>query len=415
MVSEPGGANSFRRVLVCNTVAMMKILPTVAAAALLSTMALPNDASARAFPLAPGQTAVGDIGHVTTKYEDTLLDVARTSDIGYTQLVIANRGVDAWIPGRDTKIVLPQFYLLPKGPRRGIVINLAEQRLFYFPPGGHTVETFPIGVGVQGWNTPLGATEVVEKQVHPGWSPPASIRAEKPELPSYVPPGPDNPLGDYAMRLGWKSYLIHGTNLPDGVGRNSSHGCVRMYPEDIDHLFHSVGVGVLVRVVNDEVVAAWVDKELYVAVFPSKEQTDQIDIEQPWTEELPANLIERVTEEAGDAANQVDWDLVKQAGMERTGMPISVTHIAAVATSTSTPVTTMGAPPNAAPAAEEEPDSPVTAEAPSTAAGPEPDLPVTMVATPSTAPTTKAVADQDGKSADDAATINRVLDSFPAK
>jgi L,D-transpeptidase ErfK/SrfK len=398
----------------------MKIFPTVAAAALLLTVALPGEAPARSFPLTKGQNAVGDIGQYIAKYEDTLLDVARTSDIGYTQLVIANRGVDPWIPGRDVKVALPQFYLLPEGPRRGIVINLAEQRLFYFPPGGHTVETFPIGVGVQGWNTPLGATEVVEKQVHPGWSPPASIRAEKLELPSYVPPGPDNPLGDYAMRMGWRSYLIHGTNLPDGVGRNSSHGCVRMYPEDIDHLFHEVGIGTSVRVLNQEVVAAWVDNQLYVAVFPNKEQTDQIDIEQPWTKELPADLIERVSAAAGDAVNRVDWDLVKRIGMERTGVPTPVTHVA-IATSAATPATVAEVPPAATPAPREEPaDAPATAmegqSEPTPPAGAEPELPVTMVASPSTAtPPAKAAADHDGASTDDAATINRVLDSFPAK
>jgi L,D-transpeptidase ErfK/SrfK len=401
---------SFRRVLVFGTVCMMKTFLTVATTALLLATAW-QEALARSFPLDKGQSAVGTVGEFTTKYKDTLLDVARTADIGYTQLVIANRGIDPWIPGNDVKVALPQFYLLPEGPRRGIVINLAEQRLFYFPPGGHTVETFPIGVGVQGWNTPLGTTQVVEKQVHPGWSPPASIRAEKPELPSYVPAGPDNPLGDYAMRMGWRSYLIHGTNLPDGVGRNSSHGCVRMYPEDIDHLFHEVGIGTPVRVLNQEVEAAWVDNQLYVAVFPNKEQTDQIDIEQPWTKELPADLTERVTAVAGDAANRVDWDLVKRLGMERTGIPTPVTGVA-VATSASTPAT-------AAPVTEEKPDLPAATDAPSESAAPageEPDLPVTMVASPSNAaPAAKAGSDEDAAPADQAATINRVLDTFPAK
>jgi L,D-transpeptidase ErfK/SrfK len=285
----------------------------------------PMPAAAREFPLAKDQTAVGDIGQYVARYKDTLLDVARDIDLGYTQLVIANRGVDPWIPGKDKKIVLPQFYLLPEGPRHGIVINLVEQRVFYFPPGRHTVETFPIGVGVQGRTTPIGTTRIVGKQVHPGWSVPASIRAEKPELPAYVPPGPDNPLGDYALPLAWHSYLMHGTNKPYGVGRNVSHGCIRLYPEDIDHLFHEVAVGTPVRVIDQEVEAAWVENRLYVAVFPNKEQTDQIDIEQPMTRTIPPDLVARVRAAAGDRVDRVDWASVTQVGLERNGIPTAVT------------------------------------------------------------------------------------------
>ncbi|MGH6981371.1 MAG: L,D-transpeptidase family protein, partial [Stellaceae bacterium] len=309
-------------------------------AAVAALILVPSLADARAFPLVSGQTAVGDIGEHVTVYKDTLLDIARDNDLGYTQLVIANRGVDPWLPGANKHVVLPQFYLLPDGPRRGIVINLAQQRAYYYPHGGKIVETFPIGVGVQGWITPIGTTRVISKTVHPGWSPPASIRAEKPELPKYVPPGPDNPLGDYAMALGWHSYLLHGTDKPFGVGRNVSHGCIRFYPEDIDHLFHEVPVGTSVRVINEEVVASWVGERLYVAVFPNKQQTDDIDIEQPMKRELPDNLVQRVRDVAGDRADQVDWALVTRLGLERTGVPTVVmpASVADAAPSDVTPI-----------------------------------------------------------------------------
>jgi L,D-transpeptidase ErfK/SrfK len=294
----------------------------VAAALLLGTGSL---ARAATFDWRPDQAAVGGIGSYTTRFEDTLLDVARSYDLGYTQLIVANPGIDPWLPGKGRHVVIPQFYLLPDAPHRGIVINLAQQRLFYYPPGGKTVETFPIGVGVIGWNTPVGATRVVQKVPHPAWYPPASIKAVEPDLPDVVPAGPDNPLGEWALRLGWPGYLIHGTNKPYGVGRNVSHGCIRLYPKDIDPLFHAVTVGTPVHTVNQEVEAAWFEGVLYVAVFPTKTQMDQIDIGQAMTPVEPPDLIQRVTTVAGDHAAAVNWPLVKALGIIRNGIPTPVT------------------------------------------------------------------------------------------
>jgi L,D-transpeptidase ErfK/SrfK len=275
--------------------------------------------------LQPGQNLVGNIGRYTTQYQDTLLDLAWSHDLGYTQLVIANPGIDPWLPGAGKQIVIPQLYILPDAPHRGIVINLAQQRLFYYPPGGKEVITYPIGVGVTGWNTPLGATRVVQKVPHPAWYPPPSIKADEPDLPNVVPAGPDNPLGEWALRLGWPNYLIHGTNKPYGVGRSVSHGCIRLYPKDIDPLFHSVRVGIQVRVVNQHVEVVWFHDVLYVAVFPTKAQMDQIDIEQPPTAEAPSDLVARVTAVAGDHVSAVNWPLVKALGLIRNGVPTPVT------------------------------------------------------------------------------------------
>lgn len=355
--------------------------------------AFPSLAQAREFPLAPGQTAVGTIGEYTTQYKDTLLDIARDNDLGYTQLAIANRGIDPWLPGADKRIVLPSLYILPDVPRRGIVVNLAQQRAFYFPPGGHKVETFPIGVGVQGRKTPLGVTRIVGKEPHPGWSPPPSIRAEEPDLPAYVPPGPDNPLGDYAMPLAWKGYLMHGTSKPYGVGRNVSHGCIRLYPEDIDHLFHEVAVGTPVRVINDAVSVGWINNRLYVGVFPDKEQVDQIDIEQPMTPAMPPDLVQRVRAAAGDQADRVDWALVTRLGMVRNGIPTAVTP----------PVV---AEDSVAPADNQAPDediAPAAMTMPPEQSEPQDQAP----------PQTDVTEEQTGQADDGASIIDQVIASFP--
>ncbi len=300
----------------------IRLYATVAVAA---TVFCAPFAVAHEFLLKPGQTAVGSIGGYTTKASDTLLDVARNNDLGYTQLAIVNPGINPWLPGDGKKVILPDFYLLPDVPHTGIILNLAEQRVFYFPPGGKRVETFPIGAGVVGWNTPTGVTRVVSKQVHPGWAPPPSIRKERPELPAYMPPGPDNPMGDLAMGLAWRGYYLHGTNKPYGVGRNVSHGCIHFYPEDIARLFHEVPMGVQVRVINQDVATGWVDNQLFVAVFPSKDQVDQIDIEQPLTRVVPPDLTQQVRSAAGDRSDEVDWALVTQLGLSRSGIPTAVT------------------------------------------------------------------------------------------
>lgn len=164
------------------------------------------------FPLAADQTAIGRLDFYATREGDLLVDIAQRHDLGYTQLVAANRGVDPWLPRAASRVTLPTLYLLPDAPRHGIVINLAEQRLFYFRPRAGIVETFPVGVSVEAGETPLGLTRIVAKETTPSWYPPPSIRAERPDLPKVVPPGPDNPLGNYALRLGWENILIHGTN-----------------------------------------------------------------------------------------------------------------------------------------------------------------------------------------------------------
>lgn len=202
-----------------------------------------------------GDNVVGEIMSARAKDGERLIDIGRRFDIGYFEMKEAN---PEWTFSerlrQGTRVVIPAKFILPPVARRGIVINLAEMRLYYYPKGANKVVTLPVGIGRQGWDTPLGKTYVASKIKDPVWRPTKNVKADAKkhgiELPDYWPAGPDNPLGQYAMRLGWGSYLIHGTNDPNGVGRRSSAGCIRMFPEDIEELFAMVPVRTSVRVVN---------------------------------------------------------------------------------------------------------------------------------------------------------------------
>ena len=217
------------------------------------------------------QSVVGRPQIVYTDAENTLSDLAREYGLGYDEIVAANPDVNPWLPGDRTPVLLPTQYIVPNVPREGIVLNIAARRLFYFPavPEGQsqTVLTFPIGIGRIGWETPTGTTEVVSKAVDPHWYVPASVRREHAEmgdlLPSVVPPGPDNPLGSHVLKLAMPGYLIHGTNQPYGVGMRVSHGCVRLYPENIELLYSLVESGETVRIVNEPYLLGWRTGELY--------------------------------------------------------------------------------------------------------------------------------------------------------
>lgn len=232
---------------------------------------------AHTLPRPPPYTdVIGEIQHTRANTGDTLLDIARRHDLGQDEILLANPAVDRWLPKPGTEILLPNRYILPKASRTGLILNVAEMRLYYFPgPDPRrlpVVITHPVSVGRMDWETPLGATRVVAKQKNPAWYPPRSLRQEAAAsgqtLPEVVKPGPDNPLGRYAMRLGVPGYLIHGTNKPYGVGMRVTHGCVRMYPEDIETLFAGIEVGTPVQILNQPVKVGWLDETLYLEVHP---------------------------------------------------------------------------------------------------------------------------------------------------
>lgn len=225
------------------------------------TLSLPLSIATHAaeFVLPPeGINVVGKAFLIESKKSETLLDIAREYGVGHNEIIQANPSVDRWYPGEGTPIVIPTRYILPDTPREGLVLNLPEMRIYYYPKpvegAAPKVITYPVGIGRQDWETPRGITYISEKKRDPTWTPPASIRAEHAAkgdiLPAVVPAGPDNPLGTRAMRLGLPSYLIHGTNKPYGVGMRVSHGCVRMRQEDVEELFEMVSVKDTVRIIN---------------------------------------------------------------------------------------------------------------------------------------------------------------------
>jgi L,D-transpeptidase ErfK/SrfK len=261
-----------------------------------------------------------------TAYEDTLLDVARRFDLGYVEMVAANPGTDPWVPGEGTDVILPTVHLMPDGGTEGIVINLADMRLYHFPGGAAPAQSYPIGIGRDGLTTPIGTTEVVRKKVGPSWRPTARMKAEDPELPDVVPAGPDNPLGSRAMYLGWPQYLVHGTNKPWGIGRRVSSGCIRMYPEDVEELFEKVAIGTKVTVVDEPIKIGWIDGELYLEAHPDQAQSDQIEAYGSFEPNLPRAVVDRVLARAESDAHRLDWSRIRQAAIERRGYPIRITR-----------------------------------------------------------------------------------------
>lgn len=272
------------------------------------------------------QSVIGAPQIVFARGEDTLSDLARAYGLGYDELIAANPGVDPWLPGEQAPILLPTQYVLPDVPREGVILNIASKRLFYFPavPEGQPqiVKSYPIGIGRVGWETPLGATTVIAKAKNPQWFVPASVRREHAEkgdpLPSVVPAGPDNPLGTRVLKLDMPGYLIHGTNQPYGVGMRVSHGCVRLYPENIELLYELVEIGETVVIVNEPYLLGWHDGEMYFeSHLPLEDDTigpaDRLEI-----------LLQDQENQAGTPLRQADKDQLRAIASVANGVPVRV-------------------------------------------------------------------------------------------
>ncbi|MDX1550981.1 MAG: L,D-transpeptidase family protein [Marinobacter sp.] len=226
----------------------------------------------------------GELSVIATRYEDTFAAIGNRDSLGYLELVKANPGVDPWLPGEGTRITVPRRYVLPDVKREGIVINLAEYRLYYFTEEG--VQVYPVGVGTEDNPSPLTDAEVTMPLESPAWYPPASIRAEYEAsgdyLPRMIPPGPDNPLGTHALMLSEKGYLIHGTNKLFGVGMQVSHGCFRMYNEDISRFVYQVNKGTPVRVIREPVKIGLKGNEVWMEVHRPHEEYSEQDRTKLW-------------------------------------------------------------------------------------------------------------------------------------
>jgi L,D-transpeptidase ErfK/SrfK len=307
--------------------------------------ALPGAAGADVYELPPeGNDVIGAVTVIRARADDTLLEIARRHGLGYEDIVRANPGVDTWLPGEGAEVILPTRFVLPPGPRRGLVLNVAEYRLYYFPEPAAgeapVVMTYPISIGRMNWETPLGRTSIVAKATDPSWYPPDSIRAEHvangDPLPRVVPPGPDNPLGKHAMRLGLPGYLIHGTNRPAGVGMRVSHGCIRMFPEDIAYLFDQVGINTALRIINEPVKVGWNGEELVVEVHVPLEVVPPSDTLLP-EEAVPdaalpvlavrdnmTALTEQFVLATSTRPGKLDWDVAEELLQRADGIPAAV-------------------------------------------------------------------------------------------
>jgi L,D-transpeptidase ErfK/SrfK len=286
------------------------------------------------FVLAPGQQIVGAVQIVKVRNGETLSDIGRRFNVGFGEMTRANPDVDPWLPKTGTPVVVPTQYILPDAPHVGIVVNLAAMRLFYFPPHKRgepqVLITHPVGIGRRGWKTPQGVTHVLWHEKDPVWRVPPSILAEHARegepLPKVMGPGPDNPLGDYALHLGWPGYLIHGTNKPVSVGLRVSHGCVHLFPEDIAQIYKMVPNGTEVRVVNQPYIFGWTDGQLYLQ-SPGPLQDDR----RPWKKEARRLLARTLTrmqrQELKRHDETIDWSRVAQLVAAPVGVPVPVSGI----------------------------------------------------------------------------------------
>lgn len=291
----------------------------------LAALLLATPAGALELPLPPpGEDVVGQVRVIKAKYEDTFADIATANDLGYLEMVAANPGVDPWLPGVGTEIILPTRYILPPGPREGIVINLAEYRMYYFPKGQNVVHTYPLGIGREGWGSPIANTTITAKMPNPTWTPPASIRAEHAAegdiLPAVVPAGPDNPLGPFKFTLGTPGYLIHGSNKKFGIGMRVSHGCFRMLNNNVLELAKMAPVGTSVRIINEPYKFGVAGGKVYLEAHTPLDDHGEPSVVDKHTEVINT-LLKR--DDLRDSM-RLDWEVVREVVAAEDGLPVEI-------------------------------------------------------------------------------------------
>lgn len=290
-------------------------------------LAIPTT-SAAVYDLAYNSDLIGEIEVIHNERNESFTTLAERHGVSFSELVAANPQLDPWVPGK-TSVVIPNQHILPAGPREGVVINLAELRLYYFEPNSNRVHTYPVGIGKQGWRTPKASTRITQRKRDPEWRAPASIIAAYAKrgkaIRHVIPPGPDNPLGKYALRLALPGYLIHGTNNHKGVGRRVSHGCIRMYANDIEALYNLVQVGTPVRIVHQPHQVGMHQGKVYVHAAPeqmeyktSLDERHQEVLEM--VEQLKPNIPSYIKE-------RLDLPVLKPALRLQNGIPLDLTEI----------------------------------------------------------------------------------------
>jgi L,D-transpeptidase ErfK/SrfK len=291
-------------------------------------LAVPAAALAWTYPLPEnGESVVGSIDIVNVRDGEALVDIARTHNLGFEAIRLANPEVDSWLPAPGTEVMIPRQFVLPDAPREGLVINVAEMRLYYYPPprpgARPVVITHPVSIGRGDWETPIARTKVTRKAVDPTWTPPESVRVAhvergNPVLPEVVPPGPDNPLGRHALYLGLPSYLLHGTNRPFGIGMRVTHGCIRLYPEDIERLYDAVPVGTKVQIVNQPAKAGRLGSYIYLEVHPPYSDMGPLPVHD-LTRAFEA--VTGLVDEQVLSEHEVDWKSVHEVAATANGLP----------------------------------------------------------------------------------------------
>lgn len=276
-----------------------------------------------------GSTVVGELRVITPDAENTLLDIARRFDLGHHEIVLANPTLDIWAPKPGSRVTIPTQFILPPKPWKGIIVNISQRRLFYFPPTKKgkvaQVITLPLSIAREGWSTPLGKTKIVAKHKDPGWFVPKSIQQEKLEegeidFPEYFPPGPDNPMGMLAIQTGFKSIFIHGTNRPWGVGMRTSHGCLHLYPEDAETLFPLISAGVPLRVIDQPFVVGVEAGQLVMTSYDPVTEYDATSNHFTRAVLALAPWLDSQTK-IYDSAYDVDWGTVQNLVETRTVTP----------------------------------------------------------------------------------------------
>ncbi len=294
---------------VCKVLSVGLILLLVSQLGFAITYKLPAD----------GSDVVGEVKVIRARTRSNFDKISRHYDVGFYELREANPKLNPKKIPYGSLVVLPTQFILPPGPRKGIVINLAELRLYYYPPGKNIVVTEPVGIGKVGWNTITGDLTIIQRRKDPVWNVPESVREAKAKegilLPRHFPPGPENPLGKYALRLSIPNYLIHGTVDPRGVGKRVSAGCVRMFPEDIEELYYSVRVGTPVRIVDLPYKSGWKGDKLYLeAHVPLQEEAEQYAAS---TDPMAKVITTALHKHSGD----VNWAIAELVGKRMSGMP----------------------------------------------------------------------------------------------
>ena len=276
------------------------------------------------FSVSKEEGLIGRLAVIKLAKGDTLPDIARHFSLGINAISEANPGVDVWVPKAGERILLPLSFILPDAPRKGIVINLAAMRLFHFNEDGNSqaVSTYPLGVGTSERPSPTGQMYVARKATRPTWHVPASIAKEHRKkgdpLPAKVLPGPQNPLGEYALYLSKPTYLIHGTNKPASIGLRATNGCIRLYPEDVKKLYENTPVKTPVSIVNQPYLLGQWNGVVYIEVHAPPEDLDAAEFDKIYTK---LRKIEK------DSGRTLDWSKVKEVLAEARGIPVPIFEI----------------------------------------------------------------------------------------